>query len=157
MKIVEGKQAVLKPYRTEKTCILPREGQTVLPLEPVDIIMRKPVKCETQTLQGAGEIIQHVETKTPRDCILRKVSEADMQKPVECFIREIPDVKIHSAIESAAHIDDITINSLQTTKAQVISATPELEQMMEETEPKMPGLKKRKWFADKILHITNLQ
>ena len=78
-----------------------------------------------------------------------------MLKPVECFTREIPDVKVHSAIGSAAHIDDITINNLQTTKAQVISATPELEQMMEETEPKVSRLKKRKWIADKIFHITN--
>lgn len=150
MKIVEGKQAVLKPYRTEKECAQPKQGKAALPLELVACPVKGPqtVTCSSVTLSDA-------KIQVPKDCILRKVSEADMQKPVECFTQEILDVRMQSAIGSAAHIDDVTINKLQTTEAQVIPATPELERMMEETEPKMSRLKKKKSFADKILHITN--
>lgn len=152
VKIVEGKQAVLKPYLTEKECILPRQGQTASPLKPIACPVKEPqmLTCSSVTLSDAR-------IRVPKAGKFRKVSEADMQKPVECIIQEIPDVRMHLAMGSAAHVDDITINNLQTTEAQMIPATPDLEHMMEETEPKMSQLKKKKGFADKIFHITNSQ
>lgn len=152
VKIVEGKRAVLKPYRTERDCILPRQGQTALPLEPMVCPVREP-----QTVTCSSAALSDARIQVPKAGILRRVSEADMQKPVECITQEIPDVRMHSAMGSAVHVEDITINDLQTTEAQMIPATPDLEQMMEETEPKMSRLKKKKGFADKIFHITNSQ
>lgn len=146
MKIIEGKQAVLRPYQTEKECVLPMREQIVSPL--------KPVECKPRMIPCTGEIIRHVETQEPKDCILRRVSEGDMQKPVERSAQEILDIT-PPATTFATDIDDITINHLQTTEAQVIPATPELEQMMEKTESGMSRMKKKKWFADTILGITN--
>lgn len=157
MKIVEGKQAVLQPYRTEKECVRPKRGQTVLPLEPVACPVRKlsTAICSSVRLSDAREIIRHTETQVPKDCVLQTVSEIEMHKPVECPSQEIPDIVVQSVTESASHIDDITIKNLQTTAAQVISATPELERMMQETESGMSRMKKKRWFADTILRITN--
>ncbi|MDE6566420.1 MAG: hypothetical protein K2K70_01655 [Lachnospiraceae bacterium] len=152
MKIIEGKQAVLKPYRTEEECVLPIQGQIALPLKPATCPVMEP-----QTVTCSSVALSDAKIQEPKDCILRKVSEADMQKPVERFTQEIPDARMQLATESALQIDDITINNLQTTEAQVIPATPELEQMMEGTEPKMSRWKKKKWFADTIMHITNSQ
>lgn len=166
MRIIEGKQAVLRSYRTERECVLPKRGQTVLPLEPVACPMRDPstAACSPVTVSdgnicrpAAHEFreVSDANIRRPVAYESREISDADMHRPVERSMQEIPDVVMRSATESVSHIDDIIINKLQTTEAQVIPATPELEQIMGGTEARMPRMKKRKWFADKILHITN--
>ena len=156
MKIIEGKQAVLQPYQTESDAKI-RRPIAYIPQKISNIAMRKPIDCESQTLQDARKIIRHMDTLVPKDCIPQMVSDAEMRKPVERPIQEIPDVMVQSVTESVSHIDDIVVKQLQTTEAQVIPATPELEQMMGETEAGRTRMKKKKWFADTILHITNSQ
>lgn len=160
MKIIEGKQAVLKPYRTEKGCVLPREGRTALPLKlaTCPVMELSAATCSSVDLSDAKirRPVAYASHEIP-DIVMREPIDCgtEMHKPVKCSTQEISDIVMRPTVKSATHIDDITIKNLQTREAQVIPATPELERMMEETEPKMSGLKKKKCFADTILHITN--
>lgn len=164
MKIIEGKQAVLRPYRTERQCVLPQKGQKVIPLEPVD--------CPIMEQKMAGCLpaeIQNVQIREPVEGNFRRISDAEMQKPVEFLSQsnclEVSCVELQAPIECVPQklsetgqtnlaMENITVAPLQPVRAQIIPASPEWGQTLDERTSGMSGREKRKWLAENILHMT---
>ena len=164
MKIIEGKQAVLRPYRTEQECVLPQRGQSVRPLEPVDcpITERKLAGCVPAEVQNA-------KMQEPVEGIFRRIPDAEMQKPVEFLSQsnylDVSCVEVQAPIECIPQklpeteqknlaMENITIAPLQPVRAQVISASPEWRQLLDGTTSGMSVREKRKLLAENILHMT---
>lgn len=164
MKILEGKRAVLRPYRTERECVLPQRGQNVKPLEPMDcpIMEQKIAGCLPAEIQNA-------QMRKPVEGKCHRISDSEMQKPVEFLSRsnflEVSCVELQAPIECIPQqlseteqknlaMENITAAPLQPVRAQVIPASPEWGQTLDETTSGMTGREKRKWLAENILHMT---
>ncbi|MDE6852652.1 MAG: hypothetical protein K2J67_09235 [Lachnospiraceae bacterium] len=168
MKMIEGKQAVLRPYRRETDCVLSQRVLNVQPLEPVIC----PV-AECSTAQWISGSVSDAETQKPVEYVSRKISDTELQRPVECVPRRMSDMGLQEPIECipkripvseeqtlraavqapvACIPQTASGRSLQPARAQVIPATPEWGQTLEET---MSGRKKRKWLAETILHMMD--
>ncbi len=133
MKIIEGKQAVLHPYRTSVTNVPRRISDSEMrrPVEVnisrvTDADLQKPVYGTPRKATESVGMVFPMETRTPVDCTLQTASE----------------------------------RTLQPVRAQVDPVSPEWGQMWNENTNGMSGRKKRKWLADladNIMHMTDMK
>lgn len=144
MKITEGKQAVLRPYK---------EGQYLQPKQA------EPVKCLTpeaytgRTLSAAPCIPKTVytaKTRVPYDCMPIEASPDSSVRLADC-VRDTGPVTVPQELQP----EQVTARTLVTNQVQPVSATPELGKMLDETASELSGVEKKKWFAEAVLHMAH--
>lgn len=119
MKIIEGKQAVLRPYRTEKECVRPHRGQNALTVEPMVCTV-----TELPTAGAAPRKIPDAEIHKPVEGNPRTISDAEMRKPVECNPQMISYAPVQKPIESVSQVIlDAQVQEPSESVSQVVSGT----------------------------------
>lgn len=83
MRVIQGKQAVLRPYLSEKQCVMPIQGKAAVPGKPMDYVMKKAA-------------VRTAEVSEPRECL---VQQAEMQAlPIREQTIEHADVRDISTV-----------------------------------------------------------
>lgn len=164
MKIIEGKPAAVLNVEFQE----PIESTT---FETPEIAAKKPVEYTPQALKDEN-------MKEPVRCVPRRIFDRDIRGPVENVPKqasylgmgkselefmESADTIIPASFDEVAAIqaettvqmEDFDVKPLQATMAQVVPATQELGQLLDETRSRKSDLKKRQRFAENILHITD--
>ena len=89
--------------------------------------------------------------------MVKRESALEFVKP----LGNITSVQFHKAVpvqaETTTQIADFAAKPLQTTTAQIIPATQELGQLLDETRSKTSDFKKKQRFAENILHMNPLE
>lgn len=156
MKIIEGKTAA----------VLDAELQ-----EPVEYAAYEiPVIAAKKPEEYTPQALEDAEMKVPVRCVPRRIFDRDIRKPVDSVPKQASDLEMRNPMnrtiparldeaapvqaETATQIADYAAEPLQTTMAQVVPATQELGQFLDETRFRRSDLKKRQRFAENILHIN---
>lgn len=119
-----------------------------------DAKLKEPVLCIPKRISDKDIRKTDLEMRRPEDRFPKRKTDLEFMKLVE---RTIP-AQLHEAetvlAEAATQIADFAPKPLHTTMAQVVPATQELGQLLDETRCKTSDLKKTQQFAENILHIN---
>lgn len=64
MRVIQGKQAVLRPYLSEKQCVRPVQGQAAVPVKPIDYAVKGVSVRKAEVSEARECFVQAAETQT---------------------------------------------------------------------------------------------
>lgn len=111
MKVIQGKQAVLRSYLSEEQCAKPVQGQLAVPGKPIDYAMKNVSVKEAELSKPREHFVQATEAQAVA------VREQSVENAV---VKELPTVPLRSTaatvetsrIMDIAEEDDLTIEQL---------------------------------------------
>lgn len=88
MKVIQGKQAVLRSYLSEEQCVTPVQGRVAVPGKPIDYAMKRASVKEAELSKPREHFVQAAEAQA------LTVSKQAVENAV---VKEIPTVPLRSA------------------------------------------------------------
>lgn len=99
MKVIQGKQAVLRSYLSEEQCVTPVQGRVAVPGKPIDYAMKRASVKEAEVSKPREHFVRAAEAQP------LTVSEQSVDNAV---VKELPTVPLRStaaAIETGRIMD----------------------------------------------------
>lgn len=111
MKVIQGKQAVLRSYLSEEQCVTPVQGHVAVPGKPIDYAMKRASVKAAEVSKLREHFVRAAEPQT------LTVNEQSVENAV---VRKLPTVPLRSTavametgrVTDVTEKDDLTIEKL---------------------------------------------